>query len=221
MSSATSIKDGVRGADAPNAGGRSAAVRGAEAADDQGFRPWHFFVLASLISATAAVVMSRQTTPEHLILISLTIASAGFAAAAFYRMLAPLVSDNLLASAEPLTARTRAVLEREKLLTLRSIKELEFDRAMGKVSEKDFEEVSVRLRARAIALMKELDDSRTGNYRAQIERELEQRLARREGPPVPAAAALECATCGTPNDTDAAFCKRCGARIPQGAAPAP
>ena len=34
--------------------------------------------------------------------------------------------------------RTRAALEREKMLTLRAIKELEFDRAMGKMSEEDF-----------------------------------------------------------------------------------
>jgi len=40
---------------------------------DRGFHPWHFFVLASLAAATAAVVMSRRSTPEHLIAISLTI----------------------------------------------------------------------------------------------------------------------------------------------------
>ena len=48
-----------------------------------------------------------------------------------------------------LGGRTRAALEREKTLSLRSIKELEFDRAMGKVSEKDFAEMGARLRARA------------------------------------------------------------------------
>ena len=51
----------------------------------------------------------------------------------------------------------RAVLEREKLLVLRSIKELEFDRAMGKVSPKDFDEMAGRLRARAMSLMQQLD----------------------------------------------------------------
>ena len=108
----------------------------------------------------------------------------------------------------------RVALEREKMLTLRSIKELEFDRAMGKLSEKDFEEISTRLRARAVGLMKELDERRGGGYRALIERELDSRLAAR---PVPAAdassAVLRCAGCGTENDADAAFCKRCGARI--------
>ena len=38
--------------------------------------------------------------------------------------------------------RTRAALEREKMLTLRAIKELEFDRAMGKLSDDDFREMS-------------------------------------------------------------------------------
>ncbi len=37
-------------------------------------------------------------------------------------------------------------MEREKALVLRSIKELEFDRAMGKVSPRDFDEMSTRLR---------------------------------------------------------------------------
>ena len=53
--------------------------------------------------------------------------------------------------------RTRAALEREKLLTLRAIKELEFDRAMGKLSDDDFQEMSTRLRARAARLMRQLD----------------------------------------------------------------
>ena len=41
-----------------------------------------------------------------------------------------------------LSESMRAVLEREKMLVLRSIKELEFDRAMGKLSEKDFDEMA-------------------------------------------------------------------------------
>ena len=41
---------------------------------------------------------------------------------------------------------------------LRSIKELEFDFAMKKVAQADFDEMSARLRARAIGLMRQLDD---------------------------------------------------------------
>src|ERR1700687_4108294 len=92
------------------------------------------------------------------------------------RAVRPLVSPQ-----EDLTAmvgeRTRATLEREKLLTLRAIKELEFDRAMGKLSEADWQEMSGRLRARAAGLMRQLDAG--SGYREQIERDLAKRLAQK------------------------------------------
>jgi hypothetical protein len=213
MSSATSID-------------RSAGVKAdpaAQADQDAGFRPWHFFVLASLMLATVAVVMSRQSTPEHLIMISFTIGAAGAAAAGFYRMLAPLaVEDAEELFREPLTERSRLTLEREKTLVLRSIKELEFDRAMGKLSDKDFEEMGGRLRARAISLIKQLDAGAAG-YRDLIERELTARVAaaplRKPVPSVDAAPAAiaehvagMCA-CGTANDADAVFCKKCGNKL--------
>jgi hypothetical protein len=86
-------------------------------------------------------------------------------------VLAPLAGDELEATAGPLGERTRATLEREKALVLRTIKELEFDRAMGKVSAQDFDEMVARLRARAITMMKQLDQENVG-YRDLIEREL-------------------------------------------------
>ena len=70
--------------------------------------------------------------------------------------------------------RTRVALEREKLMTLRSIKELEFDRAMGRLSDEDWKEMSGRLRSRVARLMKQLDAG-TG-YREQIEKDLDARL---------------------------------------------
>jgi ribosomal protein L40E len=206
---------------------------------DPGFRPWHFFVLASLAAATAAVVMSRRSAPEHLILVSLTIGAAGAAAAGLYRMLAPLAIRDVSRLRDRPSERMRAALEREKTLVLRSIKELEFDNAMGKLSPKDFEEMGSRLRARAMMLMKQLDEGSSG-YRPLIERELSARLATRsvvrlkpdtsetvrlkpDATGIADAAehtesaetrtANTCAACGTANDTDAAFCKRCGTRL--------
>lgn len=217
MSSATSIER----VDVKRAAGAEARERGQAARD--AFKPWHFFVLTSLIAATVAVVMARQSRPEHLVLISLTIGAAGFAAGALYRALLPLVSPDAAGVDEPLTESLRAVLERDKMLALRAIKELEFDRAMGKVSPKDFDEMAGRLRARAIALMKQLDAGGDA-YRELIERELAERLCktsprpegkktrggreRAEGPPNPGLC-----VCGTTNDADAAFCKRCGTKL--------
>ena len=65
------------------AGGPATPIVGTRptAGADDGFRPWHFFVLASILLATVAVILARQSSPENLILISLTIAAAGAAAA--------------------------------------------------------------------------------------------------------------------------------------------
>jgi hypothetical protein len=176
------------------------------------FRPWHFFVLASLVAATAAVLMADRPTPEHLILISVTLAAAGLVGAAFHRTLLPLVSSTAELVSEPLGQRTRAALEREKTLTLRAIKELEFDRAMGKVAEEDYREMSGRLRARALGIMKQLDQGTS--YRELIERELEKKRTGED--PVLARTHTHTCACGTANDPDARFCKNCGARL-QGA----
>src|SRR5690606_24245495 len=101
------------------------------------------------------------------------------------RTLTPLTGDEAYTSrpiGRALAGRKRAALEREKALTLRTIKELEFDRAMGKVSDTDFMGMAGRLRARAARLIQELDEGRS--YRDQIEQE----IARRLGGASPAAA---------------------------------
>jgi hypothetical protein len=165
------------------------------------------------MAATAAVVASRQSTPEHLVLVSLTIGAAGLAAAGFYRMLSPLVGGAAMPSTEALSDRARQVLEREKMLTMRALKDLEFDRSMGKMSQADFDEMSARLRARAMGLIKQLDDDGSG-YRSLIERELSARVAApAPAPPASEATAPGYCACGTSNDADAIFCKRCGARL--------
>jgi zinc-ribbon domain len=104
--------------------------------------------------------------------------------------------------------RTRAALEREKLLSLRAIKELEFDRAMGKLSESDWQEMSGRLRARAARLMRQLDAG--AGYREQVEQEVARRIGTTE-PETPAA--RFCSACGTARDADAKFCKNCGTKL--------
>jgi hypothetical protein len=179
------------------------------AAADPGFQPAHFFVLVSLLAATVAVMMARPNAPENLILISLTIGAAGIAALCLYRVLAPLVAPHTHFDRQLLSDRMRVDLEREKALTLRSIKELEFDRAMGKVSPQDFDEMAGRLRARALGLMRQLDAGVTP-YRAVIEKELAALASTPAAAPPPADA--PCA-CGTRNDRDARFCKGCGARL--------
>jgi hypothetical protein len=173
----------------------------------ESFTVGHLFILLALMAATVAVVVSRPATPESLILISLTIGAAGFAAVCFYRMLAPLVAPHTDFEQEPLSERLRTDLEREKALTLRSIKELEFDRAMGKLSQQDFDLMAGRLRARAIGIMKQLE---TESF------DSDQVPASARGLETTAKGAAVRCRCGTDNDHDARFCKSCGRKLVTG-----
>ncbi len=144
------------------------------------------------------------------LLVSLLMATTTLVGIAALRALRPLVSDHEDRSTV-IGERTRAALEQEKANTLRTIKELEFDRAMAKMSEADFNEMSVRLRARAARLMKQLDAG-TG-YRPKIEADLLKRLGNAGESKASTHAERACPKCSTPNDTDARFCKNCGERL--------
>jgi hypothetical protein len=182
------------------------------------FEPWQLFTLAGLIGATIAVFMARGESPAAVIMISLTIFAAAAVGIAALRTFLPLTQKSWSDGARILGGRTRAALEREKSLVLRSIKELEFDRAMGKVSDKDFADMSGRLRARAARLIRQLDAG--AGYRTEIEREITKRIGEapsesRVQAPValsdhPAPATTSCSSCNTTNDADARFCKHCG-----------
>ena len=170
---------------------------------------WQFFVLAALGCATAATYLARGQGVIPILLLTVLMGVTALVGLAVLRTVRPLVGredDRTLMVGQ----RTRVALEREKLLVLRSIKELEFDRAMGKLSDNDFQEMSGRLRARAGRLMRDLDAG--GGYRARVEQDLAKRLG--ETPAAVAApAARFCAECGTARDADAKFCKNCGAKL--------
>ncbi|SVB40017.1 uncharacterized protein METZ01_LOCUS192871 [marine metagenome] len=136
-----------------------------------------------------------------------------------YRTLRPLTQKEHRETATMAGSRTRAAVEREKTLVLRSIKELEFDRAMGKVSDRDFDEMGRRLRERALRLMKQLDVTAV-DFHALIERELGKRLADSGESTIPAVSltGLVCGACQTENDRDASFCKGCGTSLSMGEA---
>jgi hypothetical protein len=182
------------------------------ASDRSAFRPWHFFIVGALVAATAAVLLSPRNTPEHLVMLSLTVFAAGAAAYACYRMLLPLVGPAPAPRSGLLGAVARRALEREKVIVLRTIKELEFDRAMGKIADDDFADMSGRLRQRAMRLMRQLDDVEAV-ARARVERELSARLGGVSVAVEEAAARPTCRACQTINDVDARFCKNCGGAL--------
>ena len=208
----------------PTEGFSDAAPRaGAEAL----LQPWQFFLLGGMLAATAIVIVATGQTPANIIILSITVVAVSFVGLGAYRILLPLVSPQQVETPSLAGGRTRLALEREKQLVLRSIKELEFDFAMNKMSQADFDEMSARLRHRALGLMRQLDAG--GGYREQIEKEIGKRLAsstvegegfspRQAKEATAKAVALQggdkavCA-CGTANDPDARFCKSCGNKL--------
>ena len=182
-------------------------------------QPWQFFLLGGMLAATATVIVATGQSPANIIILSMTVVSVSFVGLGTYRILAPLVST-VPDTGMTIGGRTRIALEREKALVLRSLKELEFDFAMGKMARADFDEMSGRLRARAMGLMRQLDAG--GGYKEQIAKEVQQRLESEglrprftDSSAAAEAVALQtpCDACGTENDSDAKFCKNCGAKL--------
>jgi hypothetical protein len=62
-----------------------------------------------------------------------------------------------------------------------------------------------RFRGRAVEILRLLDEEPARLHEAEIEKELARRLAE--------AADGKCPACGTANDEDATFCKKCGLKI--------
>jgi hypothetical protein len=182
-------------------------------------QPWQFFLLGGMLAATATVIVATGQSPANIIILSLTVVAVSFVGLGAYRILQPLVAPGDIDTPPLIGGRTRAGLEREKQLVLRSIKELEFDFGMGKLSQADFDEMGGRLRQRALGLMRQLDEG--GGYRELIEREVERRLAEMDGAapavhvaePAEVAETRYCPQCGTATDADARFCKSCGTRL--------
>jgi hypothetical protein len=204
----------------------------ATSTEPQPLQPWQFFTLAGLMGATIVVFLSEGQSPAAIILLSFVIFGAAAVGVAAWRMFSPLAGEDAPAGPQIFGGRTRAALEREKSLVLRSIKDLEFDYAMGKVSEKDFAEMGARLRGRAAGLLRQLD---SGNgYREAIQLELDKRLGKSSRAARTSKGPLEepkpehsdgpegsapheqklttkiCLSCCTVNDVDARFCKGCG-----------
>ena len=186
---------------------------------DPGIQPWQFFTIAALGCATAAVFFARGQGTAVVVLLSVLMAGTALVGIAALRAVRPLFGPEV--DRTPMIGRrTRVAMEREKLLTLRAIKELEFDHAMGKLSDADWGEMTGRLRSRAAGLMRQLDASH--GYREQIERDFMKRLGQKPGSVqsttdltslTPSRSERVCGACSVANDADARFCKSCGQRL--------
>jgi len=125
----------------------------------------------------------------------------------------PDVPSRMLMSAE------RGSLLSEKQALLAALKDLEAERDAGKLSQDDYRELNEQYRQRARQVLRQLDGM-LAPHRAAAKSLLavagKTQVAAPAAKPV-ASAANGCSSCGATNDADAAFCKKCGARLAAGA----
>lgn len=172
-------------------------------------------VVLALGAAVGGVALwsgGRQSVP-FLVLATLAL---GWVVWLAFRAAQSLTKDAPVVDAgEVVTGKRRKELEREKQALLKALKELDFDHQMGKVSDKDFADIGSTYRARAIRVMRQLDDAGR-DYEAMIEKEVAERAKKplaADRSPAAVADPAKCAKCATKNDADAEFCKKCGNKL--------
>jgi hypothetical protein len=194
--------------------------------------------------------------------------------AIFWASIRTLVGEAPLSGADAYVLGAPRAEEERKRAVLRALKDLEFERGVGKISEEDYEALVAKYRAEAKRLLRMLeDDAQPGRHKVEVlvmerlfqeglveapeggpyrERKAVTKSRKRktrarpalqaegspggvlsgDSPPEPrppveanvadalraqknesdAEARRTCVSCGTRNDADAVFCKRCGAR---------
>jgi hypothetical protein len=124
----------------------------------------------------------------------------------------------------------RVALEAEKRTLLRAIKDIQFERELGKLSAEDFERLDKAYRRRAKRVLALLEHD-LEPYAARAEKEIADAMGeaedrgpyrrggkvrrRKEAPPAKPTAfrGIPCPACEVVNDFDALHCKACAARI--------
>lgn len=127
--------------------------------------------------------------------------------------------------ADPLLPERQQLLE-EKATLLRALKDIQFEREVGKISQEDFDRLNRAYRRRAKEVLqaldqdihpyverarrmvaKELDEQEAGPYRDAHGAPKKKRAEKKPAP------GLTCPHCGVANDDDATWCKACGERV--------
>jgi hypothetical protein len=194
---------------------------------------------APLLTLLAAIIAGTFYGVQ---LVVLTLAAAALLLVIFllWSSVQALAGESELTFEEAFSLGTRTAEEEQKRAVLRALKDLEYERSVGKIGEDDYHEYAARYRAEAKRLIQVLDEN-LAEGRKQVEIELARRLtkvadasaengASAENKSSPSAsqapddaqeipgkaeetrapATRECSECQAKNELDARFCKACG-----------
>jgi len=150
--------------------------------------------------------------------------------ALFWSSVRTLVGETPLSGADAYALGAPKQEQERKQAMLRALKDLEYERSVGKISEEDFLVLNRRYREEAKRLLRFLaDDAAPRRKRAEalLERRLQSLASDEktdEAPARPSKKQLDrvaCDACGAKNERDATFCKKCGERLGSGSAEPP
>ncbi len=142
------------------------------------------------------------------------IVAAVVGVAVLYLVLQPLLASRVPRPAvfEPLDPE-----ETPKGVALTALKEIEFDRETGKLSDADYEFLKAKYTGQALeALRAEKASGEVGDVEAMIAARVQSLRSAATLTPstLSPEIAPSCPTCGPRPETDAVFCSTCGARLP-------
>jgi len=134
---------------------------------------------------------------------------------------APITLEEAIALGAP------SAVEEEKRAVLQALKDLEYEKSMGKISDADYDDLLRRYRTEAKRLLRAVDQDLAplrARAAAYVAEQLHQPAAPAKASELPAkvseapakkrtAQAHPCPSCDADNDTDALFCKKCGSKL--------
>jgi hypothetical protein len=185
-------------------------------------RGWVWLGLG-LLTAFAAVLAASRSLPAFFM--AMAAAMALLALAALFHSLRVALGDRQGALGLRTALPERAALMDEKNVLLRAIKDIAYEREVGKLSEADHARLDRAYRLRAKEVLRKLDED-LAPYLAEAERLIAEpspsaamsaatpsKKRKKKGPKPAVAVGRACARCGTDNRADAAWCKACGAAV--------
>jgi ribosomal protein L40E len=127
-----------------------------------------------------------------------------------------LSGDAAITLEEALALGAPTAAEEQKRAVLQALKDLEFERSVGKIAEGDYEELVTRYRTEAKRLLRAVDEDLAPlreKAAAYVAEQLGTERTPKRARPAKKTNDAVCPSCQTENDTDAAFCKKCGSKL--------
>jgi ribosomal protein L40E len=140
----------------------------------------------------------------------------------FWSSVRTLSGETPITLEEAIALGSSTAAEEQKRAVLQALKDLEFERSVGKISDADYEDLVRRYRTEAKRLLRAVDEDLAPMRERAAAYVAEQLGTGRDGKATAAAktaksskkvSVVVCVSCQADNDVDAVFCKKCGAKI--------